>query len=335
MKKKILFSALLLCLMTAALTAQRTANGALASVPFSQRVIERSGPRVENDTLFGAAFLLPCANQLTSYFSDNWGFIAGNNGYEDFEKAQRITLGAGNNFTVQEIWGFFASVSVVNDGPLRAKVYDITSGGGPGMALGTSVDINVSDIDTSATSIVPTVFTFTNPPAIAGSEIFISIDFSDLYASQDTVGLWMTEDDCGDGNDAYELWGDGSGWFPIDVAPSWGLETNFLIGVVVEFDPISAQAPDPSAGMNGLQIFPATPNPASGEITLNYRLDERSNVQIEIYTTDGKLVQRIDKGAQPAGRFKETLSVDQLSAGTYVFGIITDKARLMNRFVVE
>ncbi len=336
MKKNIFFSALFLGLMTTALTAQRSANGAIDATHFDNRITVRSsGPRVENDTLFGAAFALPCGDQITSFFSNNWGFISGTNGYTDFEKAQRITLGAGNNFTVQEIWGFFAAASEVNNGPLRAKVYSTSAGGAPTTELGVSADINVSDIDTSSSSLVPTIFTFATPPAVTGPEIFISIDFEDLYASQDTVGLWMTADECGDGNDAYELWGDGSGWFPLDSPDSWGLETNLLIGVVVAFDPISSQSPEPVAGMNGLRIFPASPNPTSADLNINYQLDQSSKLQIEIYATDGKLLQRIDKGIQPSGRFTEILNTEQFPAGAYVYGVITETARLMNRFVVE
>lgn len=336
MKKNIFFSALLLGLMTTALTAQRSVNGAMEAIPFENRITVRSsGPRVENDTLLGPAFALPCGDQITTYFSSGWGYIAGNNAFSDFEKAQRITLGEGNNFTVQEVWGFFAAASEVNDGPLRAKVYSTTAGGAPTTELGVSTDINVSDIDTSSTSLVPTIFTFTTPPAVTGPEFFVSIDFRDLYASQDTVGLWMSQDDCGDGNDAYEFWGDGMGWFPIDSPSSWGFEANFLIGVVVAFDPISSQSPEPVAGMNGLRVFPASPNPTSENLNINYQLDQSSKVQIEIYSTDGKLLQRIDKGIQPSGRFTETLITEELPAGSYVYGVITEKARLMNRFVVE
>ncbi len=336
MKNRSLLPALLLSLMTTALTAQRTATGSLESSRFLSPVTARfDRVLIENDTLLGDAFSLECSDQVTSFFSDNWGFIAGTNGYEDAEKAQRITLGEGNNFKVLEIWGFFAVASEINDGPLRTKVYGVTSGGAPGTNFGTSNDINVSDVALSTTSIVPTIFTFPAPASVTGTEIFISLDVSDLYATQDTVALWMSEEGCGDGNDAWELWGDGSGWFPIDVAPSWQLESNWLLGVVVQFDPIASSQSEPSAGMNGLRIFPASPNPASEDIEISYNLDKGSKVQIEIYSTEGKLLQRIDKGFQAPGRFNETLGASHLPAGAYVYGVITENARLMNRFVVE
>lgn len=68
MKKNILFSALFLGLMATTLTAQRSANGAINATHFDNRITVRSsGPRVENDTLLGAAFALPCGDQITSY----------------------------------------------------------------------------------------------------------------------------------------------------------------------------------------------------------------------------------------------------------------------------
>ncbi len=335
MKKNTLLIALFFGLLSTALTAQRTHNGAHNARHFNLQRDGQRSPLVENDTLFGSAFSETCGDMILSYESNNGGYIAGTNGYQDFEKAQRIILGPGSNYVVSEIWAFFSNAAVGNNGPVRAKVYSSTPGGAPEMLLGTSPDVNVADLSASDTSLVPSIFTFSTPPVVSGTEFFISIDVADLYGTQDEVGLWTTEDGCGDGNDAYELWGDGSGWFAFNDGDSWGLNLNLLLGVVVQFDPISSQASEPSASMNGLRIFPATPNPASSDLRISYQLDQRSNVKIELYTTDGKLLQTLDQGVQTPGHFSESMNIAQLPAGSYIYGIVTEKARLMNRFVVE
>ena len=334
MKSKILFCLLFSGLIAAAVTAQKTSGGVRETVRFSSPVAGTLAEFVENDTLLGAAFDQECSNQITTLLSNDWGYITGMNEYLDAEKAQRITLGAGSNFVVQEVWGFFSVASEVNNGALRAKIYTVGADGAPDTLIATSTDINVSDIATSSMAIVPTAFEFPSLPAVSGPDIFVSIDMSDLYATEDTVALWMTQDGCGDGNDAYELWGDGSGWFAFDSGDSWQVETNLLIGVVVQFDPV-VSASEPFASMNGLRIFPATPNPTSDDIRVGYQLEEAGKVQIELYSTDGHLLQTIHKGYQTPGEFTEVIRTTQLPAGSYVYGITTEKARLMNRFVVK
>ncbi len=334
MKKEIFYSALAVCLMANTLFAQRSTNGIQKAIRLNVPVTtERFTPLAENDTLFGPAFSLACGANITSYGSQNGGLVGGVNGYGDREKAQRIFLGEGDNFTVQEVWGFFSSVHQIG-GPatLRAKVYAIDAEGAPGTLLGTSSNVSVSDIDTSSTALVPTAFDFPTPIAVSGSEIFVSIDISGLYASQDTVGLWMTEDGCGSEDDAYELWEDGTTW--ATVSSGWTIETNFLIAAVVQFDPVSS-VNSPVASVEGIALFAAAPNPGSDEIVIGYALDESTRLQIQLYSMDGQLLQTIDKGLLTPGEFKETLRVDRLPAGTYVYGLITEKGRLMNKLVVE
>lgn len=288
-------------------------------------------PMASNDTLVPPIFSESCAASLITYYSNNWGFISGTNGYGDFEKAQLFSLPAtGSNFKIQELWAFFIVASPIGNGPLRGKIYS-ESGGAPNTLLATSADIQVGQIALDDNFIVPTIFAFAPAVNITGSKFFGSVDIRDLYATSDTVGLWMTEDGCGDGAETYELWNDET-WNPIDEA--WnGLESNFLMGVVVQFD--EASSTNAPASLNGLSLYPASPNPASTELRLPYSLENAGNTEISIYSTDGRLIQRIDKGFQPAGKFTEVLDINQLPAGAYIYGVSTNSARLMSRFVVE
>lgn len=333
MKNRMLYCLLFLSLMSTGSTAQKLINQSQSpSVQHNPLSLTAGINFTENsvlDTVYGSAFSETCGSTVTVSNSSGWGFISGTNDYIDLEKAQRITLGPGT-FTVQEVWAFFAYASQVNNGNLRAKIYSATPGGSPAALLGVSEDIQVSDIDTSGIS--PTVFTFSTLPTVTGNEIFVSIDISDLYATQDTVGLWMSPDGCGDGTDAYELWEDGTSWYSFDDPSSWGVETNLLIGVVVEDGSVSTQSP---LEMNGLQLFPATPNPATDDIRIGYYLNDASKVQIQVYAQDGRVVHSVNKGLQSPGQFTETLRIGQLPVGVYTYGVTTDKAQLMSKFVVK
>ena len=91
---------------------------------------------------------------------------------------------------------------------------------------------------------------------------------------------------------------------------------------------------DPFVAKKGLTLYPAMPNPAGDFTRLRYELSENSQVNIEIYSADGRLLQRIDKGMQGAGEYQERIALDQYPAGQYVYGIVTDQSRLMSKFVV-
>lgn len=333
MKNPMLYCLLFLSLMGTAASAQKMTNQ--TGTPDIERnpVSQTAGINLtENsilDTLYGSAFSEACGGTVTAINSSGWGFISGMNDYLDLEKAQRISLGSGS-FTVQEVWGFFVYASQVGNGNLRAKIYASTPGGAPAALLATSNDIQVDDIDTAG--IAPTIFTFPTAPVVSGGEIFVSIDFSDLYASEDTVGLWISGDGCGDGADAYELWEDGTSWYSFDDPSSWGAEVNLLIGVVVEDGSVSTASP---LAMNGLQVFPAAPNPATDDIRISYHLSDASEVQIQIIGANGQVVETVNKGLQYPGEFMETLRLGHLPNGVYSYSIVTEKARLMDKFVVQ
>jgi hypothetical protein len=87
--------------------------------------------------------------------------------------------------------------------------------------------------------------------------------------------------------------------------------------------------------MNGLQVLAAAPNPATEDIRLNYYLADATEVQIQLYASDGHIVQSINKGFQASGPFVETLRTHNLPAGTYAYSITTENARLTSKFVVQ
>lgn len=292
--------------------------------------------RAEMDTLLFSASVEDCSNSVTSFgINGNWGLVAGTNGYGDREKAQRLTYTANSPYRVTEVWGFFAEAIVVGNGTLKAKVYAAdAANGGPGTLLGTSGLVNTTNVKTDAQGVPATIFPFSTPAKVSTDEFFISIDFSALYAAQDTVGLFHTAQDCGSGDDTWELFSDGTTWTAINSAISWQFNANWIMGAVVEFD-ASTSVNDPFVAQNGLQLFPATPNPTNDWVKLPYQLESATTVNIEVYSADGKLLQRMQKGEQLAGRYAEQMNTQSLANGTYVYRIVTEEASIMSRFVVS
>lgn len=194
--------------------------------------------RMEMDTVSPRAFEDDCSLDLFT-FSDTsfWGFISGTNEFLDREKAQKLFYqSAASGYLVREIWGWFGPISVVGDGNLFAKAYGLDANGqGPGALSAISEPIKTSELVAAPGEALPTVFSLQNPLTISGDAFFASIDFSRLYEAQDTVALFQTAADCGDGADSWELFSDGTTWVPIsDANNSWGLNSNFAIAAVVE-----------------------------------------------------------------------------------------------------
>lgn len=299
--------------------------------------------RLALDTLVPSIYFDECSFNLAAYpLNAFWGAVAGMNEFGDKEKAQLLENETNTAISINQGMVWFNSATAVGDGNLRMKVYsaDGTDANGregaPGDLLGQSDDIKVSEIDVNDTLLLTTFFPFSTPVTLSDPSFYLSVDFTDLYATNDTVDLINTEIGCGDGLQTYERWGDDTWNTMFD---AWSteellLDINLFIFAIVEFDDPSAVV-DPYVLQNGLRLFPAAPNPARDVIRLGYELEEAGPVEIEVYSQDGRQLQKIKLGQQPAGRYAEEIEVNELPAGSYIYGIVTDKSRLMSKFVVH
>ena len=289
------------------------------------------------DTLTPPIFLEDdCSLELFTFFNNaGWGFVAGTNEFMDFEKAQRLYTTTNNNDVLGLIL-FFATVDVVGDGDVFVKIYEVDEAtDGPGTLVGTSSPVKASEIAVDPMDIVPTLFTFETPPKVNGDEFFVSVDFSQLYGTQDTASLLMTDIPCGLENDTWELFGDGETWASWgDTTQSWGIASDlFMIAIVENNDGLSATK-ELVAGDKSIRMHDAFPNPATNELTIAYDLEISANVAIEIFSSNGQLLKHIDKSNLPPGNYREPISIEDLPSGTYIYGITTNMGRLMNKFTV-
>lgn len=330
------FSFVLLFFAVTAFGQQRIMN------PIPDRVATRVlptleiSPRAVMDTLVPPSWLLTCGTQAVSFtINGSWGFIGGTNQFQDTEKAQRYTFTEVSPVNITETWVFFSNASVVGDADVTVKIYSVAANGEPDVLLGTSDVVKPSGFVLDDDVVLPTSFPFSNPALVEVTDFFVSVDFSDSYNNAtDTLGIFMSEQDCGSGDDSWEKFGTGE-WFPIsNNTSSWGLDSDFWILPILEFEDPS-NTTDAFAAKNGLQIFPARPNPAHERVDLPYELNKGSKVTIEVYAADGRLIERMDKGQLGPGSHVENYAVRHLPAGNYVYGIITEEARIMSRFVVN
>lgn len=71
---------------------------------------------------------------------------------------------------------------------------------------------------------------------------------------------------------------------------------------------------------NALRLYP---NPASQTTTLEYSLNTNSNVMMQIYDMNGRLVSSLDNGRQAAGIHNAKLNVVNMKRGVYMVRVIT------------
>ena len=83
------------------------------------------------------------------------------------------------------------------------------------------------------------------------------------------------------------------------------------------------------------QLYPLAPNPANASTLLQYRLDQNSNVSLEVRDITGKLVTQITRGTQAAGYHSITLDVADYNAGVYMTTLVVNGARATERLLVD
>jgi photosystem II stability/assembly factor-like uncharacterized protein len=70
------------------------------------------------------------------------------------------------------------------------------------------------------------------------------------------------------------------------------------------------------------ELEPTAPNPAfDGSTSISFRLRRAADVQILLYDLQGRLLQHTELGLLPAGAHTQTLDLQNLSNGAYVYGI--------------
>ena len=101
--------------------------------------------------------------------------------------------------------------------------------------------------------------------------------------------------------------------------------------VFVGFSPMVAVDELP-VGKYQLSVFP---NPLSPESVISFELEKSETVELQIFTTEGRLVENLLTGVQPAGQHRVVLTGMTLSAGIYFCRLQTPAGILSQRIIVQ
>jgi len=316
--------------ITGLANAQKFSN----NVPFNQRLHSHAmGQRTPTDTLGLANFM---QGSTTLNGSQGGGYVVGNNGYGDKQKAEAYIITQGT--LVEEILFWFGAKEYSSQDPnskIVAKLYNMNGQGyttydslghaaAPGTVLA-SVDIFVSDIDTAGNFTVGTLPSVT----YVASDFAVGFDVTSLTAG-DTVGCVATADgDAGQTELAWEQW-DNNKWYSL--LEAWPLDIDLGIWPVVDN---SSASIDEQGFFNGIKMAQNQPNPAGHETLIQYELQNNaSNVTLEIYDVMGRKVMALSEGAQTKGKHHINLTTEKLASGTYYYSMRAGNNRTTKKMVV-
>ena len=87
--------------------------------------------------------------------------------------------------------------------------------------------------------------------------------------------------------------------------------------------------------LNDLNSIIVFPNPTEGNIQVQFKIKEESNVDMSISDEVGRRVQTILKEHMPAGKYKYSANLDCLADGIYILSVTTDTESLHSKIIVN
>ena len=87
--------------------------------------------------------------------------------------------------------------------------------------------------------------------------------------------------------------------------------------------------------LNDLNSIIVFPNPTEGNIQVQFKIKEESDVDMSISDEVGRRVQTILKEHMPAGKYKYSANLDCLSDGIYILSVTTDTESLHSKIIVN
>lgn len=97
--------------------------------------------------------------------------------------------------------------------------------------------------------------------------------------------------------------------------PVTGIEDG--VGSSVDYNSVSGVETETSAA--GVTLYQSTPNPANEAVEIRYNLVSGTNVELELYDAQGRVVRVIESGARTAGERSVRVDVRGLANGTYIY----------------
>lgn len=124
------------------------------------------------------------------------------------------------------------------------------------------------------------------------------------------------------GNVFYDFQGDG--W---NISADASAFIRFRTNSVLSVDEVSVE--------EGIELVQNYPNPLTDETRISFRLQEPSEIALEIRDIAGKLVDKEVLGLRPEGVTNYDYNASDLSSGAYMYSILTDKGSVTRKMIVE
>jgi hypothetical protein len=107
----------------------------------------------------------------------------------------------------------------------------------------------------------------------------------------------------------------------------------------MNYDNIASERPEP-VSLNSVEQLATTsfdlyPNPAQNRTTLSYSLNSASNVTLNIFDMNGRMISSLEKGRQSAGLHTQEISLTGLEKGVYMIQIITNSTSQAAKLIVQ
>lgn len=90
-----------------------------------------------------------------------------------------------------------------------------------------------------------------------------------------------------------------------------------------------------TVSLNDLNSIIVFPNPTEGDIQVQFKIKEDSNVDMAVFDEVGRRIETILKQRMPAGKYKYNVSLDRLSDGVYVLSVTTETEVLHSKIIVQ
>ena len=214
-----------------------------------------------------------------------------------------------------------------------AKVYtENAASHKPNTVLGTSATLPMSSYTTAGY----TAFHFATAVAVPVGNFFAAVTVPAMGgADSDSLSVLSTQigtcpaglnDSCS----AIKLSAPAAGWYLVKTV--FGGHGDLMIFPVIN---ITTTGINSYVNKGNLNLYAASPNPASNSININFSLSNTSKVEIEVYDVAGKVIKTIKGNTEYAvGKNSINVDVTNLDSGSYIYSITTNGAKMFSKFVV-
>lgn len=201
------------------------------------------------------------------------------------------------------------STGIVNDAPDSAKLV---------------IKVPVEDIDTTGLTFVALPDSF-----IAYVDYAIGLDFSGIV--DDTLGLITTEDGDALGTElSWNQWSDHT-WHTILEPLNYHMDLDLGIFPITD---MSSAGISRNYYIEDIKLSQNQPNPAISSTLIQYELNNRGRVSIEIYDLSGRILKTFDEGIQDAGQHNVIIDTDGFLKGTYYYSLKVENHRLTKKMTI-